>query len=61
MGLTDSHETATKNLTVKRTNRQILTFIRKKNQTSKKISGNKLWIELLKISGNNSWNDVNRY
>ena len=50
-----------KNLTVKRTNHQILTFIRKKNQTSKKVSGNKLRIELLKISGNNSWNDVNRY
>ena len=50
-----------KNLTVKRTNRQILTFIRKKIKPQKKISGNKLWIELLKISGNNSWNDVNRY
>ena len=41
MGLTDSHETATKNLTVRRTNCQILTFIRKtKLNLKKKISAN---------------------
>ena len=40
MGLTDSHETATKNLTVRRTNCQILTFIRKKIKPQKKISAN---------------------
>ena len=36
MGLTDSHETATKNLTITRTNYQILTFIRKKKLNLKK-------------------------
>ena len=62
MGLTDSHETATKNLTITRTNCQILTFIRKKKLNLKKnIYGSKSWNELLNISGNNSWNDVNRY
>ena len=37
MGLTDSHETATKNLTITRTNCQILTFIRKKIKPQKKF------------------------